>query len=397
MKKNNRGFSLIEILIILVVLGVVAAIAVSIYQPILRKSEKAEALLNMEAIRRQLLVKHEEAGTYPAAVDTAAVNQLLMLDVKEHLFSYKIVDATDSTFKIVASRLGPLLEGLPPLVVAMGPAGEIVDAAPAGSAGGGSSGGLPGFGVGGGGAGGGGSGSGGSGTGLGGGSGIIGGGIGGDAGFTEAPTADAPPFVEPAGFIDRGDDLWTNWPDLVPPAANITGDHAAVLQAAFALLVGSVADPIADDLARKGIEVTFGPAASFAQGSGNENAIAYFYFGGALTVNDVPDTPHPTPYIYFNPAYVGEAPGLLADVLVHEGTHFEEFLDGTARDYINHIVTIVDVEFTAFWNEAVLWADIRAGFIPFDTPLELEEENVYQMAGRGEAYLRSAITQAYGN
>jgi len=94
----------------------------------------------------------------------------------------------------------------------------------------------------------------------------------------------------------------------------------------------------------------------------------------------------------FNPRFLTEAPEVLAAVLAHEGTHFQQYLDGRV---FNPSLGTVDIEFDAFWNEAVFWGRIRDTLAPFDTPLEQEIEGVYQLAQQGEGTLRDRIAAVY--
>lgn len=94
----------------------------------------------------------------------------------------------------------------------------------------------------------------------------------------------------------------------------------------------------------------------------------------------------------FNPTYLNETPQVLAAVLVHESTHSQQYFDGRTS---NPALGTVDIEFDAFWNEAVFWSEIRGTVGAIDTPLEREADTVYQLAQQGEGTLRNAIAATY--
>jgi|GEM_PF-1672016 len=393
---KRAGFTLHEILIAVLVLAVLAGLALPIYWRTVRRSENAEALVNMEAIRKAELAHRHAHPAYANADSTGRINELFGLGIQEHLFRYKIVDATDSDFRIIAERLGPLgdetldvlamsvdgqtlpIPATPPGAVAIPPTPDV------GRGGGGLE--TGGISVGGGG----GSISGGGGGGGGGGPGGPAGGGAGGIQFLGGSGGISFGTPRPFEYIPRGDDVWSAWPD--DDLVNITGTGAASLTAAFNLIAASETfDAITDDLFDRGISITFGAAADFDAGGICAGAIACFGPSG-LDGQVPPDTPDPVPFIIFNPDYITESAGLLAVVLVHEGTHFQQFLDFSLFD---NTQSVIDTEFEAFWNEAVYWDGVRADFLPFDTDLEEESEFIYQTALQGEAALRTLIDSLY--
>ena len=157
------------------------------------------------------------------------------------------------------------------------------------------------------------------------------------------------------------------------------------LTEAFNAVAQSGAHAISDDVFRRGISISFSDPGAFPCGG----AIACFIaFPGPVP----PATPDPLPFIVFNPDFLGEPPVVLGAVLAHEATHFQEYLDGRL---VNPNLGTVDLEFDAFWNEAVYWSEVRATSEPFDTPLEQEAEFVYQLAQQGEGPLRDRIAAVY--
>lgn len=184
--------------------------------------------------------------------------------------------------------------------------------------------------------------------------------------------------------------MWTGWPDA--SLKNITGSiGTAILSSVFDIVAASGASSITDDLLRKGIEIFF-DSALFTSGALCENDIACHIHVPAF---NPPAEPPAKPYIAFNSAYMIEDPAVLAAVLVHEGTHFQQYLDGSLHNEGLGKLTTIDIEFRAWWNEAVYWDSVRASFLPISTSLEDEEEKGWRPAKQGEGALRDYITPLY--
>lgn len=392
-----------EILIVITVLVILAAIALPFYLKSAEQARSAEAVSNLEAIRTGEQVYHAQHGAFVEAIDLPAINAALDLELGARHFDYQISQTNPAEYLIVATSRNTMAGYSDPLRLTMDQTGNLTYDWPdrngsgprvggrgsggggGGGAGGGGGGGSSGGSLSGGGGSGGSSGTAGTGSGTttgssgGGGSGSSGGGGGGGG-----PVP--PPGPRPFDYIQRGPDLWTNWFDV--NTMNITGTQGvATLTSAFQQVRNSGASAITDDLFRHGIEISFADAATFNAACGT--AIACFI---PSPTSQPPDPPSPLPVIIFNPTYINESPTVLGAVLVHEGTHNQQYIDFSLAD---PNLTVVDIEFNAFWNEAVYWSEVRSSLEPFDTPLEDEVENVYKLAVQGEPQLRDAIKAVY--
>ena len=72
--KRNSGFSLVELMIVIVIIGVLAAVAVPIYSNNVMKAKMSEADAALGSIRTQLRVYYGENGVYPTATDELVVD-----------------------------------------------------------------------------------------------------------------------------------------------------------------------------------------------------------------------------------------------------------------------------------------------------------------------------------
>ena len=71
--KRNSGFSLVELMIVIVIIGVLAAVAVPIYSNNVMKAKMSEADAALGSIRTQLRVYYGENGYYPKLTTSTAV------------------------------------------------------------------------------------------------------------------------------------------------------------------------------------------------------------------------------------------------------------------------------------------------------------------------------------
>ena len=73
MRYNQKGFSLIELMIVVAILGIVSAIAIPTYMGLQKKGKRTEYKTNLEIIKLLEEKRNAELGTYIAAADTAAL------------------------------------------------------------------------------------------------------------------------------------------------------------------------------------------------------------------------------------------------------------------------------------------------------------------------------------
>jgi len=226
-KPKSSGFTLIEIVVIVIVVGILVTLAAISYIRVISKSEDAEAIVNLAAIRKSEMGQHDRSGEFVNATDTQDVNEKLPdSEVQENIFRYKVVNATKESFVAIAERIKGNESEEKPIEIAMYPDGGLSYTyssgsvySGSGSGGGGSVTGGGGYGGGGGGgggdfgggSGGGGGGGGGGGSGSGGGSGGSSGGSGDSGGGASGGGGVASAFAELTiigndGFINLG---WT--------------------------------------------------------------------------------------------------------------------------------------------------------------------------------------------
>ena len=81
-QKMNEGFTLVEILIVVVIIGILAAVAVPTYLNYVKKSRGSEAGVYLNTIYKQAAVYYTEEGEVPGNLEDMKALGLLSLDAK---------------------------------------------------------------------------------------------------------------------------------------------------------------------------------------------------------------------------------------------------------------------------------------------------------------------------
>ena len=71
--RNNKGFTLIELMIVVVIIGILAAIAIPKFNAVSRNSKQAEAGPILKQICTLQGSKFQEVGSYAASLDSIAL------------------------------------------------------------------------------------------------------------------------------------------------------------------------------------------------------------------------------------------------------------------------------------------------------------------------------------
>lgn len=112
---NQKGFTLVELMIVIVIVGILAAVAIPIYQGNIRKAKMSECDAALGTVRTAMRVFYAEHGRYPRATDGTAVTgttlgdslNISAMDLNGKYFSagnYTVDDVTDTTYTIVCDN-----------------------------------------------------------------------------------------------------------------------------------------------------------------------------------------------------------------------------------------------------------------------------------------------------
>ena len=87
-RREEKGFTLIEIMVVLVILGVLATITVPAYIKYVRKAKIGEAISNVGSYATAIIIYKMEKGDWPAAKPGGQQSSdLLEIDVNEKYFT----------------------------------------------------------------------------------------------------------------------------------------------------------------------------------------------------------------------------------------------------------------------------------------------------------------------
>jgi len=67
LRRNQRGFTLVELMIVVIIVGILAAVAIPMYQGATERAKASEAVAALGTIRGAMRVYYAEHGTYAIA------------------------------------------------------------------------------------------------------------------------------------------------------------------------------------------------------------------------------------------------------------------------------------------------------------------------------------------
>ena len=104
---NQKGFTLLEILIVVIILGILAALAIPVYSAARERAVRQEALQQLAAARESQLRYHSANGAYDSSqfVNVDFNPNTSNPGVTPH-YSYSVQGAGGSAFTIAAVRNG---------------------------------------------------------------------------------------------------------------------------------------------------------------------------------------------------------------------------------------------------------------------------------------------------
>ena len=100
--KNQKGFTLIELIVVVIIVGILASVAVPLYTGYIKRAKISEATSSVGAVKTALMAKYQKDGAFPNACgDSAAIKTDLgiVLDVTNWTY------ATDGDGDIAATAI----------------------------------------------------------------------------------------------------------------------------------------------------------------------------------------------------------------------------------------------------------------------------------------------------
>jgi len=122
--RNPKGFTLVEILIVVVMLAILFAIAVPIYTRYVAQARAAEAQEAINAIKSAANVWHARYGNWPTSVQQLQQGQLDFEDITLERWNFNIVAGGQGINQISATSTGRMPGGAGKVVTLNVPTGE---------------------------------------------------------------------------------------------------------------------------------------------------------------------------------------------------------------------------------------------------------------------------------
>ncbi len=107
MNRTERSFTLLELILVVILIGIMTGVGIPGYQKAIEKNEERTAIVKLQAIRAGMIIYKAKYGNYPAfnMPDLTSINQNLGLSVVPGTMTYQCfpVDGGDiNSCKIIS-------------------------------------------------------------------------------------------------------------------------------------------------------------------------------------------------------------------------------------------------------------------------------------------------------
>ena len=115
MKAIQKGFTLIELMIVVAIIGILAAVALPAYQDYTARAKMSEAILAASACRTSVTETAQSAPALPAAGFWGCESSAALAQVSKYVTSIQtsgVASAEPGTIKVVVTNINTLSNGM---------------------------------------------------------------------------------------------------------------------------------------------------------------------------------------------------------------------------------------------------------------------------------------------
>lgn len=103
----GRGFTLVELMVTVAILGILAAIAIPSYQSVVQKARRHDAEDALMGLRQAMERHYARVGSYVGTANGAGVPQIYAsrtpLEGSGHFYDLRIINVTETRYELVAT------------------------------------------------------------------------------------------------------------------------------------------------------------------------------------------------------------------------------------------------------------------------------------------------------